>query len=396
MCYDLVATATIPAMNDRTTPHPNQQFIGVTGSLWRLQTPALVLDLDAFEANIRTAASLAQSHHVKLRPHAKSHRSTTIAKRQLAAGGVGMCVQTLGEAEVLWGKGVGPLLLASPIVALEKIARLIDLTLAGCKIMVVVDDAANVADFAAAAKARHATVDLLIDVDAGRDKLGVRNPSDAVALARQIASAPSLRFRGIQVYGGHVQHIYNFQERKTEALQVHARVRAATTALTSAGLPAEIVTGGGTGSFQFDLDNGPYTDLQIGSYAFMDVDYLRVDFGPAGPWPFTPSLHVLTTVISCNTLGRVTTDAGIKSFATDGPQPTIARGAPEGSSYTILGDEHGRINLPSGAAVPPLGQRALCVVPHCDPNVNLYDWLHVCRGDQLVELWPIDARGRSI
>jgi D-serine deaminase-like pyridoxal phosphate-dependent protein len=286
--------------------------------------------------------------------------------------------------------------LASPIVAPEKIARLIDLVLAGCKIMVVVDDHANVADFAAAAQSRHATVDLLVDVDAGRDKLGVRDPSEAVALAQQIVRHPNLRFRGIQVYGGHVQHIYDFHERQTAAHQVHARARAATAALTAATLPPEIVTGGGTGSFQFDLEGGPFNDLQIGSYAFMDVDYLRVDFGPSGPWPFTSSLHVLATVISRHVAGRVTTDAGIKSFATDGPPPQIVKGCPAGSNYAIAGDEHGRVTLPSGAAVPPLGQRVLCVVPHCDPNVNLYDFLHVCRGDQLVELWPIDARGRSI
>lgn len=371
---------------------PNADLIGVSDARSRLNTPALILDLDAFEANVARMAAYADSQGVGLRPHAKSHKCVAVAKAQIAAGARGVCCATIGEAEAMAAANVPGLLLTSPLATPAKIARLIALAAAGADIMAVVDDRAVVGMLAEAAQAAGTSLKLVVDLDVGLDRTGCA-PGDVVMLAHAIADAPTLEFSGIQAYAGHHQHIHDPSERRAATVAACNTLAEAVQALNQAGLKPGVVTGAGTGTYDMAAEARIYDELQVGSYPFMDVQYLEVDYGPDGP-PFRPSLFVSTGVISANRVDGATTDAGLKSFATDGPAPWIARGAPEGSTYRFQGDEHGRVELPDGAAGLAPGSIVECVTPHCDPTINLHNWVHCVRGDALEAIWQIDARGR--
>jgi 3-hydroxy-D-aspartate aldolase len=371
----------------------NEALIGRPGSRWRIDTPALVLDLEVLEQNLATMAALARERGIGLRPHAKTHKSVEIGRRQLEAGAVGLCCAKLGEAEVLAKAGLDHLLLTAPVIAEPKIVRLLELNATLSDLRVVVDDANNASMLADAAAGAGQTLSVLIVVDVGSHRFGVVRPEDAVAIARLIADRPSLRLRGIQGYAGYVQHMPDYRERRRasyEALGVLGKVR---DALAEAGFACEIVTGSGTGTHDFDHEPGLMTDLQVGSYIFMDVDYDRIEQTEDGSRRFDNALFVHTSVVSANHPGFVTTDAGSKSFSMDGPAPRIFSGAPDGSVYGRFGDEFGRVDLPSPEARLARGDLIVCVVPHCDPTLNLHDHYHGVRGDTLVALWPIDARG---
>lgn len=375
--------------------HPNRHLFGKPGSLWQLETPALTLDLDALEANIARAALLARTHRIALRPHAKTHKSAKIARMQVDAGALGVCVQTVGEAEALAAAGVQAIHVAAVTVSPHKAMRLASLTTNGRDIMCVVDTIASIDMLVAAAKSRGGSLGVLVQIDTGRGREGVAKPADAVTLAKYIASSRGLRFRGIQAYAGWVQHIVDVREREAAAAKVRSHITEIRDALVSASLAPEIVTGAGTGSLAIDAGAGVFTELQPGSYVFMDADYGQLAHASDDP-PYATSLHVMVSVVSALADGHVTTDGGIKSFAMDKGPPLIERGVPPGSTYLVNADEHGRITLPPGTPKPPAGTRVLCVTPHCDPTVNLYDWYHVYRGDTLVDLWPVDARGKSL
>jgi D-serine deaminase-like pyridoxal phosphate-dependent protein len=372
----------------------NHRLLGRAGSRRRIDTPALVLDLDAFDHNVATMAALARERGIRLRPHAKTHKSIAIGRRQMEAGAVGLCCAKLGEAEALAAGGLDRLLLTSPVLGDDKIARLLALNAASPDLAVVVDDADNVSELADAAAAAGQVLAVLIVADVGSHRFGVTSPAAAVELGRLIAEQPSLRFRGVQGYAGHVQHIENYAERRTRSHAAVARLGAIRDALAEAGWPSDIVTGSGTGTHDFDHELGIMTDLQVGSYIFCDVQYDKVRMSPEGGERFRRSLFVHTRVVSANQSGFVTTDAGSKSFAMDGPAPDILAGAPAGSTYGRFGDEFGRVNLPDGGTLAR-GTLIVCEVPHCDPTVNLYDHYHCVRGDVLVDLWPVDARGRA-
>lgn len=371
---------------------PNAGLIGVTDARTRLNTPALILDLDAFEANIARMADYARRHNVTLRPHAKSHKTVAVARAQIAAGAVGICCATIGEAEAMAAAGIPGILLTSPVATPAKIARLVALAAGGADIMAVVDDARVVAALDVALKAAGAVLRLVIDLDVGLDRTGCA-PGDAVMLAHAIGASPRFAFAGVQAYAGHHQHIIDPAERLEATDTAAATLADVVQSLTQAGYKPGIVTGAGTGTYDMAAQGGIYGELQVGSYPFMDVQYLDVDYGPEGP-PFAPSLFVATSVISAARMGAATTDAGLKSFATDGPPPRLARGAPEGTAYRFQGDEHGRLVLPEGAAPMDPGAMVECIVPHCDPTINLYDRIHCMRGETLEAIWPVDARGR--
>jgi 3-hydroxy-D-aspartate aldolase len=373
----------------------HQHLIGRQGSRRALNTPALVLDIEALDRNIAAMAAFAAANGLKLRPHAKTHKSVDIAHRQIEAGALGVCCAKLGEAEALAEGGIDGLLIPSPVVGAAAVERLVALAAKSPGLMHSCDHPDAVAAIGAAAKAAGATLTLLVDLDPGMHRTGVADPEAAVALARQIDAHPSLLFGGLQFYCGSEQHIEAYAERRDAIIAKTQTLTEAIAALTAAGLPPGIVTGGGTGSHAIDAELGVFTELQVGSYVFMDRQYGDCALREDGAVPFETALMVDARVISASHPFMVTVDAGFKAFATDGGAPPILTGAPEGSTYRFMGDEQGAIVPPRGLAPPKLGERVTLAAPHCDPTVNLYEAYHVVRGDTLEAIWPVSARGRS-
>ncbi|MDF1586556.1 DSD1 family PLP-dependent enzyme [Marinimicrococcus flavescens] len=372
----------------------NRALTGEPDGLSRIDTPSLVLDLDAFEANVATMARLARERGIGLRPHAKTHKCASIARRQLQAGAVGLCCAKLGEAEALAAEGIEPLLITAPVSAESKIARLIALNARVRGLAVVVEEPENVKALGEAAAAAGQTLDVLIVNDVGSHRFGVPTVEAAVELGRLIAEQPALRLGGIQGYAGRIQHITGYEERRLLSRSAAAHLGAVRDALREAGLPCPVVTGAGTGTHDFDHEGGVFTDLQVGSYIFMDADYDAVALTPDGSRRFSNALFVLTRVTSCQHDGFATTDAGSKCFALDGPPPRIARGAPQASRYGMFGDQFGKVELPDGGRLP-VGTLLTVVPSHCDPTVNLYDAIVCVRGGKVEAIWPIEGRGRT-
>lgn len=379
---------------------PNETLIGKPGSRALLDTPALCVDLDAMGRNIAAMAALCRDKRIALRPHAKTHKSVKIAELQQAAGAIGICCATIGEAEVMVQGGIAGVHVTSPQVTPSKIARVIALNGGQHRgFSVVVDDPRNLADLDEAARAAGMVLDVLVDYSAGHNRTGAATEDDVLSLAREAQRAAGLRFRGVQSYSGNLQHIADRAERAAKAKQRLAVLAGIVGKLRDGGIEVPIVTGSGTGTHDFDAETNVFTELQAGSYIFMDVDYHRALKDGRNVPPFETSLFVQTAVVSANGAkvpgGYVTTDAGLKSFATEGPKPEIMAGGPPGSTYGFAGDEHGRLFFPSGtSAIPVIGERIELVTPHCDPTVNLHDFYHLVRGDTLVDIWPVDARGK--
>lgn len=346
-----------------------------------LPTPALVLDRAALDRNIVRMAAFASARGIPLRPHAKTHKSGEIARRQIAAGAVGICCAKLGEAEALAADGVADIHLTSPVVTPGGIARLVALN-ARITLSVVADHPDNVRALAAAADA---PISVLIDVDPGMHRTGVTSPQAALELAQAIAAHPELRLAGVQYYCGSHQHIPAYADRSAAIAERTRYLGSVLAVLREAGFDVPLVTGGGTGTFAIDADLGVLTELQVGSYIFLDREYRDCELEGA----FEPALFVDATVISANTPGQVTIDAGLKAFAADAGVPVLQPGA-EGR-YAFKGDEHGAL---IGSGLPGLGGRVTLMPPHCDPTVNLYDRYHVIDGDTVTDIWPVTARGR--
>jgi D-serine deaminase-like pyridoxal phosphate-dependent protein len=370
-------------------------LIGRQGSRRALNTPALVLDVEALDRNIAAMAAFAGAAGLKLRPHAKTHKSVDIARRQIAAGALGVCCAKLGEAEALAEGGIGGLHITSPVVGEAAVERLVALAAKAPDLMAAADHPDAVAAIGAAAKAAGVTLALVVDIDPGLRRTGVASAEAAVALARRIAGDPALRFAGVQFYCGSEQHIEAYADRREAIVGRMAKLTEAIAALKAAGLAPAIVTGGGTGTHAIDAELGVFTELQVGSYVFMDRQYGDCALRADAARPFETSLMVDARVISANHPMLVTVDAGLKAFATEAGAPPILAGAPEGSAYHFMGDEHGAVVPPRGLAPPRLGERVTLAAPHCDPTVNLYEAYHVVRGDTLEAIWPVTARGRS-
>lgn len=376
-----------------TTQGLNDDLIGNEDAGALLQTPALVIDLDRLERNIAKMAEHAKRHGISLRPHAETYKSAAIAKLQIAAGALGVCCAKLGEAEALAEGGIGAILITSPVVTERGIARLVALNARMPDLMATTDNAEVASRLAAAAKASGKKLNVIVDIDPGMGRTGIRPGEGAIALVKQVADSDALEYRGLQCYAGNVQHMESPNERRDKSLSAMREFGELRDALARAGLKPGILTGGGTGTFDIDPDARVLTELQVGSYIFMDRQYNDVWEKPGERTPFETSLFVQTTIISANREGLATTDAGFKSFATDAGSPLIESGAPSGASYFFFGDEQGGIIYAGGKLKP--GDAVRCVVPHCDPTVNLYDRYHAMRGTTLESVWPVDARGRS-
>jgi len=351
----------------------------------QVETPALVVDLDAMEANIKAlAARVAAYPSVRVTPHAKAHKSVEIARRQMAAGASRMCCQNVAEAEAMAAGGIDNILLSNEIIGATKAQRLAQVARTA-KVGVCVDHIDQVTVLADAARDAGVTFDVLIEIDVGMGRCGVTSAAEAVALAKDVASHASLRFAGLQAYHGTAQHLRHPEERVAAISKATAFARETADALRDAGLACDVIAGAGTGSYENEMTSGVYNELQCGSYVFMDADYGRNDTA----YPFLNALFVLTSVISAAASGRAVCDAGLKSLTAESGLP-VAYEAPD-ITYTKATDEHGTLQLAPQAAVKP-GDKIKLIPGHCDPTVNLHDWLVACRGDKVEAVWPV-ARG---
>jgi D-serine deaminase-like pyridoxal phosphate-dependent protein len=348
-----------------------------------VDTPALLLDLDAFEHNLDTMAALLAPTGTKLRAHAKTHKSPVVALQQMRRGAVGNCTQKVGEAEALaWG-GVPDILVSNEVIAPRKLARLAALS-SIAKVAVCADDAAGIAAIEAAAEAAGIRMTVLVEIDVGSGRCGVEPGPPAVALAERIAASPHLIFGGLQAYHGSAQHRRTPEERRAAIATATDGTRRTVEQCRQRGLDCAIVGGAGTGTFALEAASGVWTEIQAGSYAFMDADYARNDDPP----PFRQALFVLAQVMSAPRAGVAVVDAGHKALPTDSGMPLV-HGFP-GVAYARAADEHGTL---LGEGVPRFGEKLRLIPGHCDPTVDRYDWYVGVRKGRVECLWPITARG---
>jgi D-serine deaminase-like pyridoxal phosphate-dependent protein len=356
-----------------------------------VDTPALLIDLDAFEANLDTMAGLMAARGTQLRAHAKTHKSPVIARLQMARGAVGQCVQKVAEAEILaWG-GVSDILISNEVVGADKLARLAALARI-CRIAVCADDAAQVSALGVAAEDAGVELRVLVEIDVGAGRCGVAPGSAAVALAELIAATPNLRFGGLQAYHGGAQHLRTHAERVATIGASIDMTRRTIEQLRQVGLTCDIVGGAGTGSFDLESASGVFTEIQAGSYCFMDADYAR-NFDETGApiSRFQHALFVLGTVMSAAQPGVAVLDVGHKAVAVDSGLPVVWQRP--GISYTGASDEHGSLLVADGIVPPSLGEKLRLIPGHCDPTVDRFDWYVGVRRGRVECLWPVAARG---
>jgi 3-hydroxy-D-aspartate aldolase len=361
----------------------------------QIPTPALLLDLDRFERNIARMAAHVKAAGKKLRPHAKTHKCPEIARRQIAAGAIGVCVAKVGEAEVMAAAGVRNLLITTEVVGPEKVGRLLGVLRRQPETLVVVDHPDNVRELGDAMAKAGLVLNVLVDVDVGGRRTGTQPGEPARDLGRQVMAQPSLHLRGLQGYAGHCAHVMGFEERRRTSRRWMGRLMKTRELFEKHGMPVDIVTGGSSGTFNIDSELEGMTELQSGSYCVMDLDYRRIG-GPRGAAydEFEMALTVLTTVVSVPSQEMAMVDGGFKAFSTDRPFVPEAVECP-GVEYSWAGDEHGRLTTAEPERLPKLGQLIEFFPPHCDPTINLYDRIYAMRGDQVEAVWDVSGRGRS-
>lgn len=363
-----------------------------------IETPALVLDLDAFESNITKMASAVKASGRAFRPHGKTHKCPDVARALVRAGAVGSCVAKLSEGEVFAANGVRGLLVTTAVVGRQKIARAVKLASAYRDTIFCVDDPQNVRDLndAAAALGSQPSLQLNLAVDLLIGRTGVEMGQPALALAQLIESLPHVRFAGLQSYDGAASHTVGFEVRRARSVESMGRAVDTRRLIERSGIACPLVTGGSTGTYNIDADIDGVTELQPGSFMFMDIDYNRIG-GKTGDVydDFQSALTVLTTVVSQRP-GTAIVDGGFKAFATDRPfGPRLLDPALADVPYAWAGDEHGRLDLSKAQRDVRVGDRLSFLVPHCDPTVNLYDRIHCVRGDRVEDVWLVAARGMS-
>ena len=358
-----------------------------------LPTPCLLVDLDLLESNIEKMATHAKINSIGLRPHAKTHKCPLIARRQLDAGALGICTATIGEAEIMAEAGITGLLITSELIGSNKVQRLLRLTRKRPETMTVVDHRWQAQQLSDAASAAQVHFNILIDIDPIGRRTGIQPGEPAVRLAKTVDSLPYLKLKGVHSYSGVSSHVKSFAARKAHSEKAMAAPIESFNQMKKAGLPVEILSGCSTGTYNIDPRIPGITEMQVGSYVLMDVDYLGIGGKNGDVYDdFSPALTVLTTVVSKVHEDQATVDAGLKAIATDrkfGPELKEI----EGVDYRFGGDEHGILTLRNPDREIGLGDRLELIVPHCDPNVNLYDRMHCTRGDDVVEVWKVAARG---
>ncbi len=368
----------------------------MTKHKYDLDTPCLVLDLDILEFNLQKMQSLVSQAGKNLRPHSKTHKCSALARRQIEAGALGVCAAKVSEAEALVGAGIDHVLVTGPVATSQKVKRLVKLLAAAPGLMVAVDHRASVELLVQELREKHLKMDVLLDLDAGLGRTGVK-PELALDLAHFILSQPELRLMGIQAYAGHVQHIRDFAARQSASLACLKQPAAVFRELQNLTNTCHIFSASGTGTFDIDLAIPELTELQVGSYICMDVEYLAVGSAEQADRfaAFEPALRLLSTVVSCNQSGFVTLDAGLKSLYKDGGIPQILGTQAGGLEYAWFGDEYGKVTSPDQSDLPALGSVLELVTSHCDPTINLFDRFYLCRAAEVVGEWEIDLRGCS-
>ena len=361
-----------------------------------IQTPCLILDLDALERNIRKMGDYAKAHGMRHRSHGKMHKSVDVQKLQERFGGaVGVCCQKVSEAETFARGGIADILVSNEVRDSGKIDRLARLPKYGSRISVCVDDLANVAELSAAAQKHGTTLECLVEIDCGANRCGVRTAKAAVEIAQAITAAPCLKFGGIQAYQGAMQHLPRFDERKAKLDAAIIFVKEVVAALEASGLKPAIVSGGGTGSYYFESASGVYNELQCGSYAFLDADYGRIEDKngnriDSGEWE--NALFVLTSIMSTTIPGQAVCDAGLKVLALDSGLPLVH--GRDDVKYVNSSDEHGVIEDQRNTL--RINEKLKLVPGHCDPTCNLHDWYVGVRNGKVEAVWPVSARGKCL
>lgn len=360
-----------------------------------IQTPCLILDLDALERNIRKMGEYAKAHGMRHRSHGKMHKSVDVQKLQESLGGaVGVCCQKVSEAEVFARGGIRDILVSNEVRDPVKIDHLARLPKYGARIIVCVDDPANVAELAAAAQRHGTTLECLVEIDCGAGRCGVKSASAAVGIAKAIDAAPTLKFSGLQAYQGAMQHLESYHDRKAKVDDAIILVKTVVAALQAVGLTPELVSGGGTGSYYFESNSGVYNELQCGSYAFMDADYGRIRDKDGhridhGEWEH--ALFILTSVMSHAKPDLAVCDAGLKAQSLDSGLPVVH--GRDDVRYVSASDEHGVIEDTGG--VLRINEKLRLAPGHCDPTCNVHDWYVGVRNGKVEVVWPVSARGKG-
>lgn len=360
-----------------------------------IQTPALVLDLDALERNIKKMGDYAKAHGMRHRVHGKMHKSVDVAKLQESLGGAcGVCCQKVSEAEVFARGGIKDVMVSNQVTDLAKIDRLARMPKFGARVLCCVDDPANVADLSAAAVKHGTQIEALVEIDCGAGRCGVTTTEAVVEIAKMIDAADGLKFAGIQAYQGAMQHMDSYADRSEKTGVAIGMVEDALAGLKAVGLECAIIGGGGTGSYYFESNSGAFNELQCGSYAFMDADYGRIldkDGKRIDEGEWENALFILTTVMSHSKADKAIVDAGLKAQSVDSGLPTVF--GRDDVEYLKCSDEHGVVGDPDG--VLKVNDKLKLVPGHCDPTCNVHDWYVAVRGGKVETLWPVSARGKA-
>ncbi|NOD85244.1 3-hydroxy-D-aspartate aldolase BhcC [Ruegeria sp. HKCCD6119] len=360
-----------------------------------IQTPSLVLDLDALERNIKKMGDYAKAHGMRHRVHGKMHKSVDVAKLQEKIGGaVGVCCQKVSEAEVFVRGGIKDVLVSNQVRDPAKIDRLASLPKLGSRIIVCVDDLDNVADLSGAAVDHGTQLEVFVEIDCGAGRCGVTTTSDVIEIAKAVEAAENLKFTGIQAYQGAMQHLDSYEAREEKLDTAIAMVRDAVEGLKAEGIECELVSGGGTGSYYFESNSGVYNELQCGSYAFMDADYGRIldkDGNRIDQGEWENAFFILTSVMSHAKADKAIVDAGLKAQSVDSGLPVIF--GRDDVEYIKCSDEHGVVMDPNG--VLKVNDKLRLVPGHCDPTANVHDWYVGVRNGKVETVWPVSARGRA-
>ncbi|WP_300056593.1 3-hydroxy-D-aspartate aldolase BhcC [Sulfitobacter sp.] len=360
-----------------------------------IQTPSLVLDLDALERNIKKMGDYAKAHGMRHRTHGKMHKSVDVQRLQEKLGGAcGVCCQKVSEAEVFARGGIKDILVSNQVRDPAKIDRLARLPKLGARTICCVDDLANVADLSSAAQTHGTEIECLVEIDCGAGRCGVTTTPDVVAIAKAIDGSEGLKFSGLQAYQGAMQHLDSYDERKAKIDIAVAMVKDAVDTLKAEGLDCDIVGGGGTGSYYFESNSGVYNELQCGSYAFMDADYGRIldkDGKRIDQGEWENAFFILTSVMSHAKADKAIVDAGLKAQSVDSGLPVIY--GRDDVEYIKCSDEHGVVMDPNGAL--KVNDKLKLVPGHCDPTANVHDWYVGVRNGKVECLWPVSARGHA-
>ncbi|WP_133138440.1 DSD1 family PLP-dependent enzyme [Legionella genomosp. 1] len=358
---------------------------------FQLDTPCLLIDKQKLELNLLSMRDHCIQQGIQLRPHCKTHKSSSLAQMQMDYGAIGLCVAKVSEALVLASKGLSNILITSPVVTRHKIQRLMECHQLCSDLCIVVDNKENIEQLNAAAQICGKVLSVLIDINSGIGRTGV-NASDALSLGQFVQRMPWLRLVGIQCYAGNLQHIAIYEERKNKSLAVMEMASELVCQFRKAGLPCRILTGTGTGTFDIDCQASEVTEIQPGSYTVMDVQYSAIGSGAGNR--FLPAMTLLTTVISINQTSHVTVDAGTKALYVDRCKPVIISHSNLEYDWAGFGDEHGRVSSSGNAPLPQNGEVLELIVPHCDPTINLHDYFYITENDIVVDVWEIDMRGK--